>query len=681
MKFYLSAALVISFLTQVNAQGFQQKTIDVGNIGVTLSNVGTIGQTNIRNNPSGPPSMEYPLNSGIEHLFEAGLWLGVQSAGQTRVSTVTLDAPSGYFAGGSGFEFTPLGSMTERSSNPSSSYYSSSAIAHQEFIYYITDSNIIIPGTSIKIQDHNFPVKAVVKVKTMAWKYSFADFFVIFEYSVKNKSTEIWDSIYVGMWSDLVVRNVNVTQDAGTAFYNKGGGGYIDSFHSLYAFQVNGDDIDFTQSYGATQFLGILWRNKYLHPNNKKLLIDSGIGVKVNANFWDFRTFSGGKFGAPADDLQRYEKLKKGLAFPDPALQLPSNKTQLLSVGPVLQLIPDEEFTAVFALVSARQLVYKTDNEAARQELYQHLNWAKRTFTGEDVNENGLLDANEDLNKNNVLDRYVLPEPPLTPKMKIIVSDKKADIYWDKSSIESIDPITKKKDFEGFRLYRTTLGDDLNLKMVQDARLIAQWDSAGNNIGFNNGFQQIELDKPVVFDDDTTSYYFHYSIDGLLNGWQYLFILTSFDKGDVNLNLESLESSKTENAVSVFTGITEDNDNTERIGIYPNPYYISAAWDGTSSRTRKIWFYNLPAKCEIVIYNVAGDIVRTIQHNSESYQGDDIQWFNSFSGSGKKVFSGGEHAWDLLSENGQSVSHGIYLVAVKDAETGFVKKGSFAIVK
>ena len=681
MKIFILAAFSFFCTLAAFPQSFQQKTIDVGNMGVTLSNVGTIGQPNIRNNPSGAPSMEYPINSGIEHLFEGGLWIGAEVSGQTKVSTVTLDASSGYFAGGSGFEFTSLGSMNEKSSIPSSSYYSSSAIAHQEFHYAITDSNIIIPGSSIKIQDHDYPLKAVVNVRSLAWQYNFADFFVILEYTVTNKSKEKWDSVYLGLWTDLVVRNVNVTQDAGTAFYNKGGGGYLDSFNALYAFEVNGDDIDFTQSYGATQFLGILWRGNYLHPNNKQLAQDSGYSCAVNANFWDFRTFSGGKYGAPSDDIQRYEKMKKGLVFPDPSLQLASNKTQLLSAGPVPQVLPGEKFTVIFALVGARQLLYKTDNEASRQELYQHLNWAKRTFTGEDLNENGLLDHLEDLNQNNKLDRYVLPEPPLTPKCRYVVSDSKVDIYWDKAPVSSIDPITKKKDFEGFRIYRTALGDDLNLKMIQDAKMIAQWDSAGNGIGYNNGFDNIMLAQPMKFDDDSTEYWFHYSLDGLLNGWQYLFIVTSFDKGDVNLGLGSLESSKKENAVSVFVGTEADASASSGVGVYPNPYYISAAWDGSTSRTRKIWFYNLPEKAEIIIYNVAGDVVRRLDHDAGTYQGEDIQWFKSFSGSNERVFSGGEHAWDLLSENGQSVTQGIYLVTVKDTKTGNIKKGKFAIVK
>ncbi|MBT3800059.1 MAG: hypothetical protein HOG05_02815 [Bacteroidetes bacterium] len=671
--------IMIPFFTF--SQSFEQKSFDIGNIGVTLSNVGTIGQPNIRNNPSGPPSMEYPMNSGIEHLFEGGLWIGANVNGQTRVSTASIDAPYGYFAGGNGFEFTALGSISSKSSQPSSDFYSATAIAHQQYYCLITDSNNVVPGTSIPIANHDFPLKAVVEINAYAWNYSFADFFVIFDYQITNYSNEDWDSVYFGIWTDMVVRNVNVTQDAGSAFYNKGGGGFVDSFDAIYAFQVNGDDIDYTQSYGALQFLGIEWRDLYYHPNNWKLKADSGYHINVNGNFWNFRTFDGSKFGAPEDDLQRYAKMKTGLQFPDPALDAPSNKTQLLSVGPVPEIKTGETVNFVMAVVAAKQLKYMTNDEASREELNEHLNWSKRTYIGEDLNENGLLDQGEDLNANNELDRYILPEPPLSPKVKIVSSNQKVDIYWDDTPIHSIDPISKKHDFEGFKLYRTKVGDDLNLNLSSSAKLIASWDSVGNDIGFNNGFEAIRLQQAVTFEDDPTEYVYHYSMDGLLNGWQYMIILTAFDEGDKELDLEPLESSKVENSYSVFIGSAADDSGTQEIGVYPNPYRSSASWDGVTSRTKKIYFYNLPSKCEIIIYTLSGDVVTRLDHDADFYNGDDIQWFPNFSGSDQRVFSGGEHAWDLLSDNGQSITQGLYLFSVKDLKGNTVKTGKFAVLK
>jgi hypothetical protein len=45
------------------------------------------------------------------------------------------------------------------------------------------------------------------------------------------------------------------------------------------------------------------------------------------------------------------------------------------------------------------------------------------------------------------------------------------------------------------------------------------------------------------------------------------------------------------------------------------------------------------------------------------------------------VFSGGEHAWDLLSESKQSVTQGIYLFSVKDLNSGTLEEGQFVLLR
>ena len=106
------------------AQTFEEKTIEIGNIGLNVTNVGTLGRPNVRNTPDGAPSMEYPLNSGIEHLFEGGLWIGAQVDGEIRVSTSAVDAASGYSTGRSGFEFSATAPILERSTLHSTPHWS-----------------------------------------------------------------------------------------------------------------------------------------------------------------------------------------------------------------------------------------------------------------------------------------------------------------------------------------------------------------------------------------------------------------------------------------------------------------------------------------------------------------------------------------------------------------------------
>lgn len=679
---------------------FDQKATDAGRLKLSLSNAGTVGRPAVRSNTQGLPSMAYP-QKGNEHLFESGIWIGALVDGQPLVSTSALDASSGYSTGGSGFEFTPLSPIRERSSITSSSVFSSAAVSHQDFVMYFSDTATIVPGTSTPISGHTQPLRALVKLETYAWNYSFADFFVIANYQITNTSNKRWDSVWVGQWSDLVVRNVNVTRQTGTNFYNKGRNGVDNKYKTIYAWlaDLSADDIDYINSYGAMQFLGIEYRGMFFNPEKPDTFVQRGWPApQVNYNFWNFNSVTS-PWIPPQNEQDRYQRMKVSVDSTQlyeptvgPFQGTPNNWIQLLTAGPLISLEPGESFNYVIAYVAASRMEDgtppvrngKVSTPATREELTAHLARARATYVGEDINEDGKYRAENDANGNGKIDRFVLPEPPKTPRTKIVSSDNKVEIYWDNSAAESVDPISRKKDFEGYRLYRTNPGDDLSGSLIDKRNLIAQWDSAGNNVGYNNGFTAIRLNQPIQLEGDTTWYTNKYVIDNLQNGWQYLFLLTAFDEGDEELNLESLESSFIENAFSVYTGasaqaLTENTEN--RVGVYPNPYLTTAAWDGGTSRSKKIYFTNLPAKCTISIYTSSGDLVANIRHDASTYQGEDIQWFARYGETGKKTFSGGEHAWDLLSNTKGTLSTGVYLFTVKDEATGNIDIGKFAIIK
>lgn len=679
---------------------YEQGNVDVGNIGFRISNYGALGEPNVRNRPSGPPSMEYPLNSGIEHLFEAGIWIGAQYRGQNVVSTGSVDAPSGYSRGASGFELTPLDPLSQRSTLPQSDDFSPDAVSQQDFITRFTDSFTIIPGTQQAISNHNVPLGAEVSMKTYAWDFNFTNYFVLVDYEITNQSPLPWDTVYLGMWSDLVVRNVNVTQDGGGNYFNDGGNGYIDSLQTIYVYLANNstDDFDFVCSYGTQQFLGAEYRGIFWHPDNDQTIRDSGYTPpQVKPSFWIFRETTPG-YEFPNNDQTKYQRMRQGLdldediaALPGDEtyrenLQQPNNFIQLLSVGPFPRVEPGESITYTVAFVAAKMDDPNCDNEiddpSDRQTLVEHLSSARSVYRGEDFNGNGVLDPGEDLDNNGRLDRFILPEPPATPRVRFEVRDKAVDIYWDSSSVNSVDPISRTKDFEGYRVYRSQVGDDKELDLINSADLIAQWDSTGNDVGFNNGLEPIELDEPVQFEGDSTLYVYKYTVDKLLNGWQYAFIVTAFDEGNDSLRIEPLESSRSSNAYRVFPGKQASSDSFEArgVGVYPNPYLLNAAWDGPNSRTRKLYFTNLPPRCDITIYTTSGEVLATLQHRADSYQGEDALWFDNFGGRNQR-FSGGEHAWNILSESSQSITQGMYMVAVRDLDTDEVQTTTFTVVK
>jgi hypothetical protein len=656
------------------------KFTSIGNIGLTLTNFGMYGH-GFSLWPR-QPNAEYPLGSGIEHIFDGGLWVGAftsnDASGSGRqgpfVTTACIDVSSISSTRGGGFEFTnaPGSRIIERSSQLESKFFNPSAISHQDFIMEFTDTNTVFSNGEI-IQDHS-PIGLVISQQTYSWDFTFANNFVIMNYWIKNVSAKYIDSVYVGLWTDAVVRNTNITSPrTGSSFFDKGGNGYADSMKIAYEFDATGD-IGFTDSYVGVQFLG-----------------SSTDYDSVNFNSWQFRNTSSTEMFAPQNDIERYRKLQGffgSFTWPfnlNPPLKSPSNRSILISAGSFRTIAPGDSINVVFAIITAKK--YGTepasmDTEEQKFNLYTSAEWALRAYYGEDRNRNGMLDAGEDLNGDGILTRYILPTPPVSPKVKVLSLDRSTEIYWDKRAEFSIDPITGERDFEGYRLYRTNSGFDLTQSQNLQSALVkmAEFDSLNNEIGYNTGFGYIELDEAKTFPGDTTQYYYRFKVDNLLNGWQYVFSVTAFDKGDEEYHLESLESSPLTNSVKIIPGVAPTSDEAVEIGVYPNPYYANAYWDGSSERLRKIYFFNLPEECEITIYTLAGDVVKRIDHNRSS-NGSNLRWFQTYSKDGTQQMSGGEHAWDLITNNDQAIATGLYLFTVRNTQTGHIKTGKFLIIK
>lgn len=669
---------------------YDEKVTSAGQVAATISNLGIIGNSFSGSfNVEGFPSCEYPVNSGIEHIFDGGLWVGALRNGQVLVSTGAVDDATGYSSGKAGFEFTSDIALAERSSLFDSPFYDPEAFSHQDYRSVFTDTAVRIrtgPGTSIPILNHEQPLGIEVEFTSLNWRFNFANYFIILNYEITNVGDVPLDSVFIGYWMDGLIRNVNITLPGGTPFYNKGGNGFIDSMNLAYEFDATGD-IGFTDSYVASKFLGAEINGEF--PNNPNF--------EVHFNTWQFRNTTDPRYFYPSTDLQRYQKMSSGLnQLPEATweeiegqINLSGNRSNLISAGPYTRLDPGDKLTVAFAIVCAKRVLdgnpAADNNSLQRANLRRNAGWAQTTYNGEDVNGNYVLDPGEDLDGNGEITRFILPTPPEIPRTRVEVQDKSVDVYWSDNSLRSVDPISQREDFEGFRLYRTELGFDVKADVAVDSalRLLAQWDLGDNGLFLDNGLESIRLDEAVYFDGDTTPYWYRYTIDGLVNGWQQAVAVTAFDTGDPENGVSSLESSAVGNLFRVFTG-TPPSKEVEGEGpfVYPNPYYARADWEGASTfeEDRKLIFANLPARCEIRIYSAAGDLIDVIQHDQD-YQGGDIRWFDTYSDPNNTQFSGGEHAWDLLSADNQIIARGTYLFIVTDLDTGRRSEGKFIVIK
>ncbi|MCL5021380.1 MAG: hypothetical protein M1339_06960 [Bacteroidetes bacterium] len=671
-------------LGQVSDNGYT----DVGNIGLAITSFGKIGNEFDASFWPAQPSCEYPFSpvrSRIEHLFSGGLWIGGYKNGQGPfVSTATTD----YYSSPS--EFTqPLDvGLTERSSLPDSRYYSPTAVSHQDFVSDFTDSNTVDPGTGQEIVRHH-PLNVSVHEEAYAWQYPIADFFVVLSYRVTNTGTSPIDSMFVGFVNDFAVRNTNYRLPTeGTPFYSGTGLGYVDSLRLVYAFDAEHHTSDMpTDNYVALKLLGVDPLSSVV--KSQPALLDS-LNSLTHFSAWQFRSSTGDAnlLSPGTTDAPQFEKMETSLPsdyynnHANPSyLGKAGNRYTLLSVGP-MRLLPDSSVTVAFAIVCAPKSNtgnpddYQNNVAASRKTLCDNATWAQRTYNGDDRNGNGVLDPGEDMYGDGKIHRYIFPNILPPPHIHVVPGDREATIYWDDTPENVIDPLLNRKNFEGYRLYKSKPGYDFQ-GMQNPYEEIAEFDLV-DSIGLDAGLPA-RLSPPKEFPAEPYQYVYRYTVPFLLNGWQYLFGVEAYDKGDPTSGTPSQTSVRATG--KVFPGSTPANGDSLKVGVFPNPYYTRAVWDGTGERERKIYFYNLPAKCEIRIYTIAGDIVATLEHNAATYTGSDIQWYQHYDSDNSQRMPGGLHAWDLITSGDQAIATGLYLFTVKNLDNGNIQRGKFLVIK
>jgi|GEM_PF-1470031 hypothetical protein len=100
-----------------------------------------------------------------------------------------------------------------------------------------------------------------------------------------------------------------------------------------------------------------------------------------------------------------------------------------------------------------------------------------------------------------------------------------------------------------------------------------------------------------------------------------------------------------------------------KVKVVPNPYLVRNLWE-TSNERSKLQFINLPAKCTIKIFTIAGNLIKVIEHEN-----DDIRT------------QGGTAWWDpMLTMNNQNVTSGVYIYHVNAPGIG-THIGKFAVIK
>ncbi len=603
---------------------------DAGIIGVAITNLGYIG--NGLANPN-QPSTEYPLNSNVEHLFLAGIWVGAKAAdGTIHVSTGAQDA-SNLVAGDEVREFVDTDEAVMNMSNSQNSdYYSPLALATQHIECSFDDYATIESGNHV-------PLGLKVVLRALAWGSPYADDFVILDYAVINISGSELRDVYVGFWNDTTIGNTEVNDPYDPQapvrwnYYDDMNGAWrpddIENDPDIWMMWERDDDGDdgMATSWIGTRLLGTI-------PS-----VEPAAGFPaVSYNSWRFRGVPGTddwNYELDPPEEGKYQIMGNGQfdvgETQDEDFTTASDWIGMMSTGPFPFMAPDDTIHVTFALTCGADSLGLLANSKVAQVAYDQ--------------------------------GFSIPTGPPSPRLETQTDNDTAILTWfpgdpdapaddpTRSPEHHISRITDKPDFQGYRVYRFQ-GDTFTDDPYELATLIAEYDVI-DGIGFDTGLPPLDADGNRRFVDE-----------GLLDGFPYWYSVVSFSAPDLDEGLPSFQSGFNENSLLIYPGSAPStSDDPRSIGVYPNPYRAGSLYDsrfGEEELGRKIWFTGLPARCSIMVFNLGGDLVKTLHHDDET---------------------SGTEPWDILSEPVRAISSGLYIYAVEDLSNGDIQRGKLVIIK
>lgn len=431
-----------------------------------------------------------------------------------------------------------------------------------------------------------------------AWSSSPLDEMIVYRYYVTPTRNNL-KNVYVAYWMD------------GNVGYRGEGWGFALDDYSTYVREHN-------------MGLSIDW------PGGTDGIAESPIGIKIfppndvpkDVLRWTFDWIENPEFGPPGRDGARWVDMAKGIIQENQ--REPIGSQFFISFGP-FDLSQGDTLSFMVGEMLGKGLNGVMEN--ARQ-----LDW---------------LIAND----------FHVPSPPPKPPLRVETKSHAVVLRWQAQPGEInpetyFDPYRADSSvvpFEGYRIYKSTVS------ATGPWNLLAEYDIADNNFNHNIGLAHQYEDR------------------GLLNNLEYFYSVTAFSKPDSGSNFPSQESSINANAKKVVPG-TPAPASVGEVAVVPNPYRgdisyqsYNPQWEKPDptrgkwlEQDRRIQFINLPARCEIKIYTLAGDLVATIDHNDPN---------------------AGYEDWNLTSDIGQAVASGIYLFTIEDGRSGKVQVGKFIIIK
>ncbi len=461
--------------------------------------------------PDGAPRLAHsdiPLTWPKGYFDDAGTWNSAPAGKYTTLSDADkqiVDSKGAYYdAAKNVWRFWPGNFRTDI--DPESPTYGEQVPGE-----FAADREVYIICDDRNAQPPSYSMGMTMEMQCYSYGRRFAQDILFFDIKITNNGNDVLDSCYFGYYMDFQFGDV---LEETYATYNSGinPNGYDNVF---YQYDYNGSSPgNVEEGYFGTAIL--------------QTPFDLGI---TDAHF--FRDLTGNT--TPAEDkniwpvmisdpdspnlMSAPENYFHGpdVHFDDFSLTEegkspgPTNWTLFADSGP-FTLQPGESMTATLAVSAGNDFEDLQSNFEIAQKLY--------------------------------LNKFLGPSTPPSPELHGVAGDEKVTLYWDDISEKSVDLVSKKKDFQGYKIYRSQDQGSTWGKQIQDAK--------GNLVGYvpiaqfdkKDLIQGIDPFNNYNYLGDNTGIV-HYFVDStVVNGVNYSYTITAYDSGSVSIGLESLESSR-----------------------------------------------------------------------------------------------------------------------------------------
>ncbi len=236
-------------------------------------------------------------------------------------------------------------------------------------------------------------------------------------------------------------------------------------------------------------------------------------------------------------------------------------------------------------------------------------------------------------------------DAPPAPKVEAFKDDREVVLVWNTESEN--DP-----QFEGYKIYRSadngqTWGDETYEDFEGGTHYIplAQFDledgitdyyqtlpeyawfylgddnwSQIRTVVENDTLKGIPINGKIsaFANGDSVNVYIDRTV---LNGINYRYYVAAYDSGNGIIgpleNSPAPNPSELNNTIEIRPELPIAKKDLSKVRAVPNPYKISEIWE-TSYNEHTIQFTGLPEKATIRIFNSSGELIRTLEHNSNS---------------------------------------------------------------